>query len=89
LALQTAAESGDERDLQAVFARRTSNETLRLGVKLLIGISLVVVASRFLAPTPPADPAARAATAASIVGVRDPWLALPMLDFGNRLYLKQ
>ncbi len=93
LALQTAAEAGDARDLEAVFQRRTSNDTLRLAVKLLVGLCLIVVAIRVLAPdpppAPPVDVAARAAAAASIVGVRDPWTVLPMIGVGSHHYLKR
>ena len=48
LALQTAAESGDQRDLETVFRRRNSNEILWLALWLTIGISLVLIGSRFL-----------------------------------------
>lgn len=89
LALQTAAESGTADDLETVFRRRTSNDTLKLGFKLAIGLTLLVAGSRFLLRDYPPDPAPRAAAAASIVGVQDPWMALFQIDFGNFRFLKR
>ena len=48
LSLQTAAESGTQRDLDALFARRSQNETFRLLVILLIVLIVLTVAIRFL-----------------------------------------
>jgi hypothetical protein len=64
LALQTAAESNNQQDLDALFARRTSADTFRL-VVIILGVLLVMsVLIRFLpnfgggAPAPsPATPA--------------------------------
>lgn len=89
MALQSAAESGNPRELEAVFRRRTSGETLLLAGKLLIGMSLLVAAINLWKPQPRIDPAARAASAAGVVGVRDPWSALQMIDLGNHLYKKR
>jgi hypothetical protein len=99
IALQVAAESGDEKMLAEVLAsdpkaleptadRRAGDEARRLGAKLFLGLALFVAASHFLTRTN-VDPAARAATAAGVVGVGDPWAALYMLDSGNRLFLKR
>jgi hypothetical protein len=54
LALQTAAESGDQRELETVFRRRNSNEILRLALWLVAGMSLVLIASRWFIPGTPA-----------------------------------
>ena len=89
LALQTAAEAEDEYGLHAVFQRRTANETAQLGIRLLIGMALLVIAFRWLGPMvskPRTDTVARAATAAGMVGVGDPWTAAAMLDAGLRIY---
>ena len=93
LAVQTAAESGSARDLEIAFQRRTSNDTLRLGFKLLVGLSLLVLAFRFWTPEPKPetkiDVVPRAATAASIVGAHDPWMALFWIDIGNQYFKKR
>jgi hypothetical protein len=92
LALQTAAESGTPADLEAVFGRRTSNDTLKLAVKLLVGMSLLALALRFLQPRPEPptpDVMSRAAFAAGIVGTNHPWTAHWLIDQGNRLFLKR
>src|SRR5262249_49338633 len=48
LALQVAAEAGDQRDLDALFARRSSAQMLRLCVLLLIVMALLAVAMNVL-----------------------------------------
>ncbi len=88
LALQTAAEAGDQAELNAVFARRTSNETLRLAWHILIAMAILVIGGQlFLSgPAPPTFPRERrAALAAGVVAVGDPWTAWGMLEFGNQL----
>lgn len=47
LALQIAAEDGNQRDIDRLFARRTSRDTLRLAILILIGAVLAAVASKF------------------------------------------
>lgn len=98
LALQTAAEAGDPRELDAVFQRRTSNDTVWLGVKLLVGLCLILVVTRLIpmSPPPPPDLAERAATVASIVGLsrnaigmHDPFPAIEAVERGSRIYLKR
>jgi hypothetical protein len=81
LALQRAAEAGDQKELDAVFSRRDSRQTIKLIMMLLIGLSLLVLASRFLEPAKLPEPASnklpigvqQAAGAAGIVGVGDLW----------------
>lgn len=48
MALQVAAESGNQRDLDAVFLRRDSRQTIRLAVIVLAIVSALVVLSRWL-----------------------------------------
>ncbi|MDB5306453.1 MAG: hypothetical protein JWO38_655 [Gemmataceae bacterium] len=50
LGLQIAAEAGDQRDLDRLFARRTSGDTIRLGLAI-IGVALVLaVLAKFVMP---------------------------------------
>jgi hypothetical protein len=93
-ALQTAAEAGDQEELDALFQRRSSGDTVRLAVILLVIVSLVVL----LIPRPhtpdhepvltPAQRAQRASVAAGSVAVGNPWTAAVMIEQGNRLFLK-
>ncbi|MCI0681352.1 MAG: hypothetical protein L0Y71_04545 [Gemmataceae bacterium] len=88
LALQVAAEAGDQRELDAVLSRRSSNETLRLAWRLLIVMAIVVIGGHlfFSSPEPPRFPVQRrAALAAGVVAVADPWQAVMMINLGDRL----
>lgn len=62
LSLQTAAESGNQRDLDALFARRGSGQTLKLAVILLLAMSALAVFMRML-NTPPRQAPAPSPTA--------------------------
>jgi hypothetical protein len=86
LALQTAAETGNQRDLDAVFRRRNSNEVLRLVMLLIVGMSLLVIASRWLTVQPPSLTVEqqKAAAAAGIVASGSPWIAV--LELGKRIW---
>jgi hypothetical protein len=89
LALQTAAESGNAHDLEAVFRRRSANETMKLTIRLCIGMALLAIAFRWLEPIvtkPPVNPVERAATAAGIIGAHDPYTTAAMLRYGDYLY---
>jgi hypothetical protein len=92
LALQTAAESGDQAALDAVFQRRNSSEMIRLALLLLAGMLLLVVGSRWFVP--PAGqagltlPQQKAAAAAGIIAAGEPWTAAGMLEYGLRLWVK-
>jgi hypothetical protein len=90
LALQLAAESGDQRELDTVFQRRNSSEMLRLASWLLVGMVLLVIGSRFFAPTVtgPTEQHRKAAAAAGIVAVGDPYTAAAMLERGQREWVK-
>jgi hypothetical protein len=50
LSLQIAAEHGDQRELDRLFARRTSAETLRLGLYILGGALVAAVLFKFVFP---------------------------------------
>lgn len=50
LSLQIAAEHGDQRELDRLFARRTSGDTIRLGLYILGGAMLVAVLFKFVIP---------------------------------------
>lgn len=92
LALQTAAEAGDQAELNALLNRRSSHDTLRLAVYLLIFVSLVVLLLPRGEVGPesrsPPDLRPRLATAAAAVAVADPWTAMIMIGQGNQLFLK-
>ena len=93
LALQHAAETGTQRDLDDVFARRDSRQTLRLAWILLIAVSLIVLVSTWLGvgtsprrtnPLPVRDQ--QAAAAAGIIAVGEPWTALAMILHGKTIW---
>src|SRR5262249_607821 len=50
LNLQIAAENGDQRELDRLFARRTSAQTLRLGLYIVGGALLVATLFKFVIP---------------------------------------
>jgi GTPase-associated protein 1, N-terminal domain type 2 len=52
LCLQVAAEAGDQRELDALFARRSRAETWRLGLTLLCFVLIVLLVANWLSPTP-------------------------------------
>jgi len=89
LALQVAAETNDQAELDRVFARRTSKETLRLAVHILVFVTIVVIAGRLFMPSPPVlfTPQRQVAVSAGIVGAAagDPWSSLTLYQAGKRL----
>jgi len=90
LALQTAAESGSQADLDAVLSRRTSGETLRLAWHILIVMAVLVIGSQlFLSGPRPRlfTPQRQVTVAAGIVAVAagDPWSALSLYQAGKLL----
>jgi hypothetical protein len=91
LALQLAAESGNQRELDAVFQRRNSGEVLRLALWLLVGMVLVVFGSRLFGPgvTEPTEHHRKAAAAAGIIAVGDPWTAAAMLERGHQVWVRE
>jgi hypothetical protein len=58
-ALQKAAEEGDQRALDAVFARRDSHRTIRLAIVVLLIVSGIVLFSRWLDSAFPPEPPAK------------------------------
>jgi hypothetical protein len=92
LSLQTAAEAGDQQALAHLFTRRSSGDTLRLAVVMVIVSTLVVLGLRFWEPGSPrpADevrlfPAERerVANAAAVAGCADPWTSVALIEFGK------
>jgi hypothetical protein len=83
--LQTAAEAGDQRELDVLFARRSVNETLRLGLVLVAFLALAALVLRLADRGPPPPPAGlrptpeRVAVAVSLVGARAPLNTAGML----------
>jgi hypothetical protein len=72
--LQAAAETGDQAELDALFARRSGKETIRLGITILTILSVLVLGLKFFdqgpAPRPIAPEKARQrlAVVVSLVG---------------------
>jgi hypothetical protein len=50
LYLQIAAEHGDQRELDRLFARRTSDQTIRLGLYMIAGALVVAALFKFVLP---------------------------------------
>jgi hypothetical protein len=73
LSLQTAAEAGDQQELSHLFSRRSSGETVRLGVMLALVLSLVVLVTRWWMPALPESGEA----AGSTTGPREEMLLRP------------
>lgn len=91
LALQIAAETGNQAELDAVLSRRSSGETLRLAWHILIVMAVLVIGGQlFLSgPPPPRVFTAQRQTvvSAGIVAVAagDPWSALALYQAGKLL----
>lgn len=85
-AVQQAAESGDQAALDRLFNRRDSRETLRLALVLLIGMVLVMFASRFFTGGVDHQPY-KAAAAAGMVAAQDPFTILGLKLHGDGLWL--
>jgi hypothetical protein len=64
LALQTAVESGDQHELDALFARRSRSQTMRMGLALLAVFALIGGGIMLLGPSPQGRRAAPATAAA-------------------------
>ncbi|HZZ80324.1 MAG TPA: hypothetical protein VFE62_17565 [Gemmataceae bacterium] len=91
LALQRAAEHGDQGELDAVFSRRDSKQTIKLAIGILIVLSVVVLMSRWLDMGGTPRPALtqhqqQAAAAAGIVAVAEPWTAVGMIVHGKAVW---
>ena len=46
--LQSAVEAGDQRSVDALLARRSSAETLRMALWMVVGAAILAVAARLL-----------------------------------------
>jgi hypothetical protein len=88
VALQLAAETGTQKDLDVVFSRRDSRHTLRLALVLLAVVSAIVLLLRFdFGPSPPTEKEKQqAAAAAGIISVGEPWTAFGMLLHGKTIW---
>jgi hypothetical protein len=95
LALQTAAEAGDQQELDLLLSRRSWHETWRLGITVLVLFTLLALAARVLefsprAPEgPPASPGVQqkqAIIAASVVGVSEPWSQIALLPAARQAW---
>ena len=90
MALQVAAESGDERDLDALLNRRSVGETFKLGWTLLIVVIFLVLAPAFLdlfMPKPvPLATKQQIGAVAGMVSAGDPWTALGIRVAGHVLW---
>jgi hypothetical protein len=101
LSLQTAAEAGNQQDLDALLSRRSWKDTWRLGLTILAVMLGVLLFQRLTAPppreAPPAGPPSRAATlpraerlarlqaTVAAVGAAEPLPALSPLHLGETL----
>jgi hypothetical protein len=69
LALQIAAEAGDQRELNALFGRRSSKQTLRLALVLLVVMAVLAIVMNLLTPSrSPAPSGKRQPAAPSATG---------------------
>ena len=90
IAMQRAAEQGNQADLDGVFNRRDSHHTIRLALLLLVAVSVLVVLSRWMdawiAPQPSSLSVAQkqAVGAAAIVAANDPWAQLGMIAYWQK-----
>ena len=89
LALQRAAEAGDQKELDAVFSKRDGWQTLRLALMIIVLVSSLVLVSRWLEPDPISERQQKVAAAVGIVAVGEPWTALGMVIHGKTLWNKE
>lgn len=94
LALQRAAEQGNQRDLDAVFSKRDGRQTLKLAIGVLLVVSALVLFTRWLdfggphtpTPQPLTVPQQQTAAAAGIIAVGEPWTAVGMIVHGKTIW---
>jgi hypothetical protein len=90
MALQVAAESGDQRDLDALLNRRSSRETFKLGWTLLIVVIILVLTPKvldFFGPRPVSlETKEQVAATAAMVTAGDPWTVLGIRISGHILW---
>jgi hypothetical protein len=93
-ALQRAAETGEQHDLDEVFNRRDSYHTIRLAIGILVIVSAMVLVFQFtdLFDRPLAVPPQtvrqrqQTAAAAGIVVAGEPWTSLGMIVHGKAIW---
>ena len=93
-ALQRAAETGEQHDLDEVFNRRDSHHTIRLAIGILVILSVMVLVFQFTdffdrppaAPSPTIRQRQQMAAAAGIVVTGDPWTSLGMIVHGKAIW---
>jgi hypothetical protein len=84
LSLQVAAEAGSQAELDALFGRRSSAETLRLGLALLVAVAVLAIGTSWFQPAgrpvrvklPRAQ--GRALHITSMVGLGNSWQAISL-----------
>ena len=80
---------GRPADLEPMSSARNSNEVLRIALVLLVLLSLMVFGSRWFDTLLTDEvPRQKAAAAAAVVAVGEPWTALGLLEYGNALWRK-
>jgi hypothetical protein len=84
LNLQIAAEAGDQGELDALFGRRSSAETMRLALILILVVGVLAIATNWFQPAPPPAKVklpkeqGRALLVTSMVGLANPWQAVSL-----------
>jgi hypothetical protein len=87
--LQVAAETGNQRDLDALLQRRTGDATFRLGWTLLVAVIFLALTPTLLNLwKPPSDPTYKAAAAAGMIASGNPWTVLGLNLYGDMLWKK-
>jgi hypothetical protein len=76
LNLQIAAEAGDQAQLDSLFSRRSSAQTLRLGIILLVVVALLAVVMNVLQPPRRATPSSPRPTTTALPPVSAPQAAV-------------
>jgi hypothetical protein len=95
LALQVAAESGDQRELDRLFRRRSQTDTLRLAWTILAASIVVLLLAGLFNPAPPverkrqADPAGKKEHTAKAVPDLPPGDRYPQLNADEKNRLNQ
>ena len=90
--LQAAVEAGDQGELDVLFARRSSNETMRLAITLLAMVSVLVLLIKFFDLRQETGPPAvehtrqRAAVVVSLVGSSSPLNTMGMLPLAQKTW---
>jgi hypothetical protein len=90
--LQAAAEAGDQQELDALFGRRSAQQTIRLATTILAVLCVVVLALKIFdrgpppRPVPPEQVRKQVAVVAGLIGSANPLNAAGMLAFAQKSY---